>query len=112
MAYGAITDGKFTAKIENPKLWWCRGYGDANLYKYTVKCGENTVEKHFGIRRVELTMNTGKFVEPQQFPKTRAYPPAQITLNGVNVFAKGSNYVNQEIFTGTMTREKLSLIHI
>lgn len=106
VAYGAITDGKFTAKIENPKLWWCRGYGDANLYKYTVKCGENTVEKHFGIRRVELTMNTGKFVEPQQFPKTRAYPPAQITLNGVNVFAKGSNYVNQEIFTGTMTREK------
>ncbi|MGN1408699.1 MAG: glycosyl hydrolase 2 galactose-binding domain-containing protein [Eubacteriales bacterium] len=105
-AKGTTFNGKVSFTISNPKLWWCRGYGEPNLYKYTVKIGENEKSGVIGFRRVQLTQNSGRFIEPTDFPKTRAYPPAQITLNGVNVFAKGSNYVNQEIFTGTMTREK------
>lgn len=104
-ASGTTVNGEFKTVINAPELWWCNGYGKPNLYKYTVKLGENTVEKRIGFRRIELTLNTGRFVEPGRFPKTRAYPPAQFTLNGVNVFAKGSNYVNQEIFTGILTRE-------
>ena len=105
-AQGMTFSGKVSFTILNPKLWWCRGYGVPNLYKYTVKIGENEKSGAIGFRRVQLTQNSGRFIEPVDFPKTRAYPPAQITLNGINVFAKGSNYVNQEIFSGTMTREK------
>ncbi len=103
VAEGTTIDGKFTAYVENPKLWWCRGYGEPNLYTVTVYNEENSVDKKIGFRRVQLTQNCGRLIDPQGFPKSRAWPPAQITLNGVNVFAKGSNYVNQEIFPGIVT---------
>lgn len=106
VAHGMTFGGRYTAVIDSPKLWWCRGYGEPNLYKYTAKIGDNVKTGEIGFRRIQLTSNCGRLIDPPEFPKTRAYPPAQITLNGVNVFAKGSNYVNQEIFTGTMTYEK------
>lgn len=101
-----VDNGCLKFAIENPELWWCRGMGDAKLYSYTVKTAGDERKGTFGIRRVKLVMNEGAWNEPSTFPKSRSYPPAQINLNGVNVFAKGSNYVNQEIFTGTMTYEK------
>lgn len=111
IAKGTTKNGEFETPIEDVKLWWCRGYGEPNLYKYTVTSTEharqeNTVEREIGFRKIELTMNGGRHFDPIGFPKSRANPPAQLTLNGVNVFAKGTNYVNQEIFAGTMTEEK------
>ncbi|MBR4743169.1 MAG: hypothetical protein IK082_03125 [Oscillospiraceae bacterium] len=92
--------------VEDPVLWWCRGMGDPALYTYEVTTDGDRRTGTVGFRRVKLVMNEGAWREPAGFPKSRSNPPAQIELNGVKVFAKGSNYVNQEIFTGTMTREK------
>jgi beta-mannosidase len=51
-------------------------------------------------------MNEGGWNEPKGFPKTRSVSPAQIEINGENIFAKGSNWVNPEIFPGTITKDR------
>jgi len=100
--FGSDTD----LEIAAPELWWCRGQGKANLYTYVVTSSSDFKKGHIGFRRVKLIMNEGAWREPKEFPKSRSVPPCQIELNGRRVFAKGSNYVNHEIFTGTLNRAK------
>lgn len=100
--FGSETD----LVIENPMLWWCRGQGEASLYTYVVTSSSDFKKGHIGFRRVKLVMNEGAWDEPAEFPKSRSVPPCQLELNGRRIFAKGSNYVNHEIFTGTLNRAK------
>ena len=94
-------------RLDNIKLWWCNGQGDANLYRWCVKSSANELCGHIGFRKVRLIMNGEKSWEkPDTFPKSRSNPPITIELNGRSVFAKGSNWVNPEIFTATITKER------
>ena len=86
-------------------LWWCNGQGDPYLYRYSVKSSENEVTGTIGFRKVRFVMNENAWVEPVLFPKGRSDAPVTIELNGRIVFAKGSNWVNPEVFTGTITPE-------
>ena len=87
-------------EIENPRLWWCNGQGEPALYTYTVKTKDHEVDGHIGLRTVKLVMNEGAWDEPALFPKGRSVAPIQIELNGWRVFAKGSNWVNPDIYNG------------
>ena len=96
--------------LEQPELWWCNGYGEPNLYSWKVVLRRNGQDidvrsGKIGIRHIELVMNEGGWNEPSEFPKGRSVAPVTICLNGISVFAKGSNWVNPEIFTGTIDRE-------
>lgn len=51
-------------------------------------------------------MNEGAWDEPNNFPKTRSVPPAQLELNGHAIFVKGTNWVNPEIFPGIISTDK------
>ena len=95
---------KFT--IENPRLWWCNGQGLPELYTYTAKTAEHSVSGHIGLRTVKLVMSQGAWIEPVGFPKGRSVAPIQLELNGRPVFAKGSNWVNPDIFNGRITAER------
>ncbi len=99
-----VGQGK-TIRVEKPMLWWCNGQGDANLYRYVAKSEGDEKEGFIGFRRVRLVMGEGTWTEPVAFPKSRSAAPATIELNGRRIFAKGSNWVNPEIFNGTITRE-------
>jgi len=101
-----VIDGKASVTVEDVQLWWCRGLGEPNLYHWAVTSRSDSVSGTIGFRRTKLIMNKGAWNEPDGFPKSRSYPPAQIELNGIPVFAKGSNYVNQEIFPGIVTEEQ------
>lgn len=95
--------------IENPRLWWCSGQGEQALYTWVL-----TSENHFrtgkiGFRKVELVMNEGEWDKPYGFPKSRSNPPATIRLNGRTIFAKGSNYVNHQVWTGTVDRDEYQM---
>jgi beta-mannosidase len=101
-------DGTFT--LPKPRLWWCNGYGEPALYRWDaiLMVNGNEIDKKTGIigfRSLELTMNEGAWDEPKAAPLTRSPAPITITLNGVPIFAKGSNWVNPEVFTGTITKE-------
>lgn len=98
LVYSGI-EKKFT--LNNPQLWWCNRQGDANLYSYKVKKGNNEKCGRIGFRRSQLVMNNGAWKDPDSFPKTRSVPPATICLNGRNIFAKGSNFVSPKVFIGT-----------
>lgn len=92
-------------RLENPRLWWCAGQGEQNLYTWKAIGAVNTLTGRVGFRRVKLVMNGGAWEDPSEFPKGRSVPPLTVELNGRRIFAKGSNWVNPVLFTGTLCRE-------
>lgn len=85
-------------KIDNPKLWWTNGLGEAHLYnlKGKLTIGNLTTEKteRIGIRTLEL-------VRDKDEKGTSFY----FKLNGVPVFMKGANYIPNDIFLSRVTPE-------
>ncbi len=86
--------------VDDPRLWWCSGQGEAALYRYVARTSSHEVTGNIGFKRVKLVMNEGAWKEPYRFPKGRSVAPIQIELNGRRVFAKGSNWVNPDIYNG------------
>jgi beta-mannosidase len=83
--------------IHHPKRWWSNGLGEPHLYPFTatVSIDGQTVDSRtdrIGLR--ELKVIREKDASGQTF---------YFQLNGVNVFAKGSNYVPQDNFLPRVT---------
>ncbi|MBR6790133.1 MAG: hypothetical protein IKM31_04625 [Oscillospiraceae bacterium] len=91
--------------LENPKLWWPVGYGEQHRYTLRAKAGESVLDRKVGFRRSKMVMNQGSWIEPTRFPKSRSDAPATLEINGRRIFAKGSNWVNAQVFPGEMTEE-------
>ncbi len=88
--------------VEHPKLWWCNGYGKPNLYSWTFRAGEVEKSGKVGFKTVELVKAPGSWDELTHHPLTRNTPPIMLRLNGVDIFAKGTNWVAPEIFYGLL----------
>lgn len=91
--------------LDGIKLWWCNGYGEPSLYSWKVSCGQTEKSGRVGFRKVRLVMAENAWFKSIPFPKGRNDAPATIELNGKHIFAKGSNWVNPEVFTATITDE-------
>lgn len=85
--------------IERPRLWWCRDYGEQPLY--TVKCelirnGEikEYLEKRIGLRTLKLCQEKDKWGASFYF-----------SINGVEVFARGADYIPEESMLGKINGE-------
>ncbi|MBE6554059.1 MAG: hypothetical protein E7666_06940 [Ruminococcaceae bacterium] len=91
------TDAEFT--VQTPELWWCNGQGTPYLYTWKIENEREQRVGHIGFRRLRLVRNTGA-VDPPRFPKSRYATPTTIELNGRRILAKGSNWVNPDIFWG------------
>lgn len=79
--------GRIACAVENPKLWWPYGYGEANVYDAVAELldGETVVarrELNVGLRQIRLKQSE----EPEQLQ-------FQFEVNGVDVFCRGSNWV-------------------
>ncbi len=85
-----FTCGTIQIELENPRLWWPRGYGEPHLYevKYELSKGGILLAEEsatVGIRTIRLhraELVTGK-------PEADFF----FTVNGETVFVKGSNWV-------------------
>ena len=87
--------------IKNPRLWWCRGLGKPERYTFmtnVVADGKLMArnEQRIGLRSVRLVM------DPDEKGNSQFY----FVLNGVRVFAKGTNYIPQDNFLTTVTPER------
>lgn len=86
--------------INNPKLWWSNGLGEAHLYDFNI---EMTVDAKMldshevktGLRSIKVITELDKEGSPLYFE-----------LNGTPVFAKGANLVPGDNFLPRITREK------
>lgn len=87
--------------VKNPRLWWCHNLGKPELYTFTttVSCpGGPTLsqDERVGLRSVEIV------TDPDADGTMQFY----FVLNGVPVFAKGTNYIPQDNFLPRVTRER------
>lgn len=85
-----LNNKKGTVNIENPRLWWIRGYGEQNLYEIIakiVKNGEEVDKKSQKIGLRTLTVSTSPDENGSEFC---------FVLNGIKIFAMGANYVPQD----------------
>lgn len=87
--------------IKNPRLWWCNGLGKQNMYNFTTSVSlDNKViasdNERVGIRSIKVV------TEPDSDGNMQFY----FVLNGVPVFAKGTNYIPQDNFLPRVNEEK------
>jgi beta-mannosidase len=92
--------------VKNVKLWQPNGHGIPYLYNWELEI-HKTGEKRSGriaIRKIELVNNKGS--DEYSSPTLECdKPPFTLRVNNKNIFAKGSNWVNPEIFTGLITAD-------
>lgn len=87
--------------IKNPRLWWCKGLGKPELYTFATSISAGSKElcrqqNRIGLRSVQLV------TEPDDAGLRQFY----FVLNGVKVFAKGTNYIPQDNFLTNVTPER------
>lgn len=94
-------DALLETTVKNPKLWFPNGYGEPALYDYSVELigdsGEVKDEKRgrLGFKKAELVQ------EPIDGDRYSFY----FKVNGVKIFAKGSNWVPISNMTGAIKDE-------
>ena len=92
--------------LNDINLWWCRGQGEPYLYSWSAKSEDDEKSGQIGFRTVRLVQNAGTSDEPKDNPKSRYQAPITVELNGRRIFAKGSNFVNPELFFGAVTESR------
>ncbi len=83
-------DGVGTVIIENPELWWPRGYGEQPLYTVEtclLKNGEvlDTNSQRIGLRT--LTVHSLRDQYGKDFT---------VVVNGISIFCMGANYIPED----------------
>lgn len=95
-------DGSLQLEIEKPQLWWPNDLGEQPLYEIDVclmNLNGKTLDKRsyrLGLRQFELRQ------QPDEWGKSW-----QFVVNGVPIFAKGSNWIPADSFPTRITDKHL-----
>lgn len=99
-----LAEGSNTVELElaiaEPKLWWCRGLGEAHLYDFQVELvrDQHTAASY----QVRTGLRSVRLVRDKDERGTSFY----IELNGTPVFAKGANHIPNDSFITEVTAER------
>lgn len=83
-------EARLELQVDSPCLWWPRGYGEQPLYELTVRAGDDRWTRGIGFRDIDL--------DPEAF---------RLTVNGVQLFAKGFNWIPDDCFPARVTPGRL-----
>jgi beta-mannosidase len=94
-------DSKLQVKIGAPQLWWPNSYGPQPLYQVSIELHQNNVlldtrKYQLGLRTLELRQ------EPDEWGRSFVF-----VVNGVPIFAKGSNWIPADSFPTRISDEYL-----
>jgi beta-mannosidase len=101
---GAVTPGnesRLKVRIADPQIWWPNGYGTQPLYQASVELHQSDIllerrEYQLGLRTIELRQ------QPDEWGCSFTF-----VVNGVPVFAKGSNWIPADSFPTRITDKYL-----
>lgn len=82
--------------VESPRRWYPAGYGEQPLYPLEVACESNKIVQEIGLR--ELTLCN----DPDRVGKAMTF-----RVNGIDIFAKGANWIPADAFPARQTPELL-----
>ena len=88
-------------KVNDCKLWWPSGYGEANLYPFTVTVGVNG--KISDEYRANCAFRT---VSIEEKPSETEALSFVFKVNDTRIYVRGSNWVPIECFTGEVKDDK------
>ena len=96
-------DGGATITVEDPRLWWVRGYGDQPLYEVLVELVHEDVvidskTKRIGLRT--LTVSTEKDADKKGSEFC-------FVINGVKIFSMGANYIPMDNLLSRVTDQRI-----
>lgn len=87
--------------LDNPFLWWTHDLGEPHLYDLTIRlltAGDRETDVYrgkIGVRTVELALQNED-----------GSPAFAFILNGVKLFAKGTNWIPADNFIGAIPEER------
>ena len=98
-----VIDGEVTITVENPRLWWVRGFGEQPLYDVTIELvheGQviDTQHRRIGLRT--LTVSTEKDADKRG-------SEFAFVINGVKIFSMGANYIPMDNLLSRVTDERI-----
>ncbi len=82
-------------EVENPRLWYPAGYGEQPLYPLTVKADGMTLTRRIGLRDMRTVSEKDEYGVCLKF-----------RVNGVDVFAKGADWIPLDSRPETYTRDR------
>ena len=100
---GGGTEAVLSLAVEDPELWWPRGYGAQPLHelRVTLDAGDGTAldtwSRRIGFRSVRVDTTPDA-----------AGTPFTLVVNDVPIFVRGVNWIPDDVFDNRVTRERLA----
>jgi beta-mannosidase len=100
-AVAAENESRLEVRISDPQIWWPNGYGAQPLYRASVELHQadsllEQREYQLGLRTIELRQ------QPDEWGRSFTF-----VVNGVPIFAKGSNWIPADSFPTRITDRRL-----
>ncbi|HTP10244.1 MAG TPA: glycoside hydrolase family 2 protein [Anaerolineae bacterium] len=103
-AIEAALDQTLSLPVDHPQLWWPNSYGDQPLYQVEVELrqADQVLDRRvcaIGLRTIELRQQYDRWGQSFTF-----------VVNGVPIFAKGSNWIPSDSFPTRITDAQLEFL--